>query len=144
MKDKAVFAAAAWVMTVGCVMPLILLPIFLKKIQTKVGKTANTNAKWADLMAAAAFIGLIAAFIAKAVAGSGDKTVIGDGAGLLSVSTLVAAMIIMLILQMICKKFKIKWLEPFAMPLSMIAAMGIAMLLARILPANLVVLEWRG
>ena len=144
VKNKEVFAAAAWVMTVGCIMPLILLPIFLKKIQTKVGKAANTNAKWADLMAAAAFIGLIAAFIAKAVAGSGDKTVIGDGAGLLSVSTLVAAMIIMLILQMICKKFKIKWLEPFAMPLSMIAAMGIAMLLARILPANLVVLEWRG
>ncbi|MEI6579430.1 MAG: DUF5058 family protein [Eubacteriales bacterium] len=144
VKNKEVFAAAAWVMTVGCVMPLILLPVFLKKIQTKVGKAANTNAKWADLMAAAAFIGLIAAFIAKAVAGRGEKTIVGDGAGLLSLSTLIAAMVIMVVLQLICNKFKLKWLESFNMPLSMIAAMGVAMLLAQVLPANLVMLEWRG
>lgn len=144
VKDKAAFAAAAWVMTVGCVMPLILVPLFLKKIQSKVGKAANTNAKWADLMSAAAFIGLIAAFIARAVAGKGEKEIIGDGAGLLSVATLIASIIIMTVLQRICKKFEIKWLEPFAMPLSMIAAMGVAMLLAQILPDNLVAIEWRG
>lgn len=144
VKDKAAFAAAAWVMTVGCIMPLILLPLFLKKIQKKVGKAANTNAKWADIMSAAAFIGLIAAFIARSVAGKGEKDIIGDGAGLLSVTTLIAAITIMMVLQWLCKKFRIKWLEPFAMPLSMIAAMGAAMLLAQILPGNLVVIEWRG
>lgn len=144
VKDKEVFAAVTWVMTVGGIMPLILLPLFLKKIQSKIGKTANTNAKWADSMAAAAFIGLIAAFIARAVMGAGKKNIVGDGAGLLSVITLISAMIIMVAVQGLSNRFKIKWLEPFIMPFSMFAAMGIAMLLAQVLPENLVVFEWRG
>ena len=144
VKDKTVFAAAAWVMTIGSVMPLLLLPLFLKKIQNKIGKTVTANAKWADLMAAAAFIGLIAAFIARAIAGAGDKSIVGDGAGFLSVCTLVSAMLFMLALQRLSKIPHIAWLEPFAMPLSMLLAMGIAMLLAQILPQNLATLEWRG
>lgn len=144
VKDKTVFAAAAWVMTIGSVMPLILMPLFLKKIQNKIGKAANDNAKWADLMAAAAFIGLIAAFIARSIAGAGDKNIVGDGAGFLSVCTLVSSMIFMLILQRLSKTPRMKWLEPFAMPLSMLLAMGVAMLLAQIVPQSLATLEWRG
>ena len=144
VKDKTVFAAAAWVMTVGSIMPLILLPLFLKKIQKKISKTVNANAKWADLMAAAAFIGLIAAFIARSIAGGGDKNVVGDGAGFLSVCTLVAAMIFMIALQRLSGMPRLKWLEPFAMPVSMLLAMGLAMLLAQIVPQSLVTLEWRG
>lgn len=142
--DREVFAAAAWVMTIGSVFPLVLLPLFLKKIQKKIGKVTGRDAKWADLMSAAAFIGLIAAFIARALAGSGDKNIAGDGAGVMSVITLLAAVAFMLPLQKVCEKYRIKWLEPFAMPLSMILAMGVAVLAAQLLPANFVVLEWRG
>lgn len=144
VQDKTVFAAAAWVMTIGSVMPLILMPLFLEKIQTKIGKTATANAKWADLMAAAAFIGLIAAFIARSIAGAGDEDIVGDGAGFLSVCTLVSSMLFMLLLQRLSKMPRAKWLEPFAMPLSMLLAMGVAMLLAQIVPQSLVSLEWRG
>ncbi len=144
VKDKTVFAAAAWVMTVGSVMPLILLPLFLKKIQKRVGKAVDANAKWADAMSAAAFIGLIAAFIARSVIGAGDKNIAGDGAGFLSVTTLLSAMLFMVVLQRLSKKTKLKWLEPFAMPLSMFLAMGAATVLSQTLPQNLVTLEWRG
>ena len=144
VKDKTVFAAAAWVMTVGSVMPLVLLPLFLKKIQKRVGKAVNANAKWADLMSAAAFIGLIAACIARSVIGAGDKNIAGDGAGFLSVITLLSAMLFMVILQRLGKKPKLKWLEPFAMPLSMFFAMGVATVLSQTLPQDLVSLEWRG
>lgn len=144
VKDKTVFAAAAWVMTVGSVMPLVLMPLFLKKVQTKIGKAAKTNAKWADTMSAAAFIGLIAAFIARAIAGSGEEAIVGDGAGVLSVCTLTASMVFMVVLSAVCKKFKLKTLEPFAMPISMFLAMGTAILLAQVLPPSLVTLEWRG
>lgn len=144
VKDKTVFAAAAWVMTIGSVMPLLLLPLFLKKIQKKIGKTVDANAKWADLMAAAAFIGLIAAFIARSIAGAGDKNLVGDGAGFLSVCTLVSSMVFMLALQRLSKRARMQWLEPFAMPLSMLLAMGVAMLLAQVAPQSLVTLEWRG
>jgi hypothetical protein len=144
VKDKTVFAAAAWVMTVGSAMPLVLLPLFLKKIQKKIGNAVKTNAKWADLMSSAAFIGLIAAFIARSIIGAGDKNIVGDGAGVLSVITLISAMLFMVLLQRTAKISKMKWLEPFAMPLSMILAMGVAMLCAQVMPQSLAYLEWRG
>lgn len=144
IEDKTVFSAVAWVMTIGSVFPLVLLPIFLKKLQKKVGNVAKSNKKWADLMTAAAFIGLISAFVVRALAGAGDSEVVGDGAGVLSVITLVAAIVIMLVSQFVIKRFKLDKLEPFAMPLSMIAAMGVAMLAAQVLPYDIAYFEWRG
>ncbi len=144
VEDRSMFSAVMWVMTIGSIFPLILMPIFLKKIQGKVGKAAQKNAKWADTMAAAAFIGLIAAFIARAVAGSGNPDITGDGAGVLSVITLLVSIILMLILQKICIKLNLKTLETFAMPISMVGGMAAAMLFAQILPESIAFLEWRG
>jgi hypothetical protein len=142
--DETTFAAVAWVMTIGSVFPLVLIPLFLKKLQKKVDSEVKTNAKWADTMSAAAFIGLIAAFIARAVAGAGDKATIGDGAGVLSVIALVVSVAVMLILQKLCIKYKLERFDAFTMPLSMICGMAAVMLFARILPESIAFLEWRG
>ena len=142
--DPATFSAIAWVMTIGSVFPLILLPIFLKKIQAKIGKATGGNEKWTDLMSAAAFIGLIAAFAARAIAGRGEADRAGDGAGVLSVLTLVTAVAVMLLLELLVRKKGWKWAEPFTMPVSMFAAMGAAVLFAQILPEQIAFLEWRG
>lgn len=142
--DPAIFATVAWVMTIGSILPLVLVPFALKKIQKSIGKVSTRDPKWADTMAAAAFIGLIAAFIGRAVLGKGQADATGDGAGVLSVATLLFAILFMLILQKLCVKHTIKWLEPFTMPISMFAAMGVAMLLANVLPAGIAYLEWRG
>ena len=69
--DPEMFSAVAWVMTLGSIMPLILVPFLLKKIQKGMSKAVAKNGKWADVMSAAAFIGLIAAFIGRAIAGKG-------------------------------------------------------------------------
>jgi hypothetical protein len=142
--DPKVFTTVAWVMTLGSIMPLILTPIFLKKIQSKVGKAVSSNKAWADVMSAAAFIGLIAAFVAKAIAGQGEKSVVGDGAGILSVCALLFSVILMLVLTKVTALPHMKWLESFAMPCSMIGAMLLVMLLAQVLPADIAFLEWRG
>ena len=142
--DPEVFGTVAWVMTLGSIMPLILLPIFLKKVQSRIGKVASKNSAWSSVMSAAAFIGLIAAFVARAIAGKGDETVIGDGAGVLSVAALIFSVVLMLILQKIAEVKKWKWLESFAMPFSMIGAMALVMLLAQVLPESIAFLEWRG
>ncbi len=138
------FAAIAWVMTIGSVFPLIIMPIFLKRLQGKVGVAANKNAKWTDAMSAAAFIGLISAFIARSVAGAGKRDVVGDGAGVLSVITLAVSIASMMLLRWICVKFRLVRLEPFAMPAAMLSGMAAAMLFARILPEGIAFLEWRG
>ena len=149
--DPKVFATIAFVMTIGCILPLILIIFVMKKVQKTMGKVADKNSKLADTLSAAAFIGIIAAFVARAIAGAGkagDNALygaeFGDGAGFMSVCVLVSAMIFMSLLTFLCKKFKIKWLEAFALPISMFAAMGVAIAIAKFCPEGLAYLEWRG
>lgn len=151
--DEKSFATVMWVMTLASSLPLIILPLCLKRIQSGMNKAMGKtgDSKLTDTLAAAAFIGLIAAFIAKALAGKGtgiqaaDGTVTYnyDGAGLMSVATLVVAVVLMLILSKIAEKKDIKWLQNFAMPISMFAAMGFAVLLSQILPESIAYFEFR-
>ncbi len=142
--DKEVFGTVAWVMTLGSIMPLVLVPFVLKTVQKKIGKTVSKNSKWSSVMSAAAFIGLIAAFVARAIAGKGEADIIGDGAGVLSVAALLFSIVLMLIFQKIATMKDWKWLDSFAMPFSMIGAMALVMMLAQVLPESIAFLEWRG
>lgn len=142
--DKEVFGTVAWVMTLGSIMPLVLVPFVLKTVQKKIGKTVSKNSKWSSVMSAAAFIGLIAAFVARAIAGKGEADIIGDGAGVLSVAALIFSVVLMLIFQKVSAIKNWKWLDAFAMPFSMIGAMALVMLLAQVLPESIAFLEWRG
>ncbi len=161
--DPAVFAGIAWVMTIGICFSLVLLPFIAKplhkkfmnagkkeeKIETE-DKKENTEKKssgiagFIDLLTPAVFIGLIGAFVARAIAGAGKPEIFGDGAGVLSIITLVVAVIVSLIFEVIAKKFKLTWLEPFVMPIGMIVAMVVAVVAFNVLPADIAILEWRG
>ena len=140
--DPLGFSTAAWVMTLGSVMPLVI--IAMKKIQNSIGKAVSKNTAWADVMSAAAFIGLISAFVGRAIVGQGDKAVLGDGAGIMSITALAVSMLSMLLFMQIEKKKKIAWLQSMAMPLAMFIGMGAVMLLAKVLPTHIAWLEWRG
>ena len=132
--DPLGFSTAAWVMTLGSVMPLVIIPFAMKKIQNSIGKAVS----------AAAFIGLISAFVGRAIVGQGDKAVLGDGAGIMSITALAVSMLSMLLFMQIEKKKKIAWLQSMAMPLAMFIGMGAVMLLAKVLPTHIAWLEWRG
>ena len=142
--DQETFSAIAWVMTLGSILPLIIVPIVLKKIQKGVSDVASKNSKWMDVMTAAAFIGLISAFIGRGLAGTGDsqKAVIGDGAGVLSLTALVTSIGFMLFFTLLNKKLKKNWIEALAMPISMVLAMISVVLVNQFLP-ELAAIEWR-
>ncbi|MFI3141439.1 MAG: DUF5058 family protein [Clostridia bacterium] len=150
--DPTVFATTAWVMTLGSILPLILIPLFLKKIQSKVSGAAKKNSKWTETMSAAAFIGLIAAFLGRGISGLGEAEVlesgeivnvsIGDGAGVLSLTAIVSSVVYMVIFVMINKKLNFKWLEAIAMPLSMILAMLTVVMVSNFFP-DFAAIEWR-
>ncbi len=142
--DELAFSTTAWVMTLGSIMPLILLPFAVKFIQKKIGKAVSKNNTWANLMSSAAFIGLMSAFIGRALLGSGDADTIGDGAGVMSVVALVSSMIIMLIFMKINEKKHWAWIDTFAMPISMFAALFIVVILNMVLPSSIAEFEWRG
>lgn len=141
--DPAQFGAVAWVMTLGTTFALVLVPVFCKGIHRRVGHVVNkseTSAKTADVLSAAAFIGIIAAFVARAIYG---KTPDGVGdAGFMSIATLLTAVIASFLLELLCEKRRLTKLQPFAMPLAMFLAMGMAVLLNQVLPAELSGFTW--
>jgi len=158
--DMKQFSTVVWAMTIGSVFPLTFLPIVCKKLQNKIGGAVSKNEKakkLGDVLSAAAFIGIISAFIARAINGctvasepavneAGEqitRKVITESAGLLSILTLVFAIIIMLVLMALCKRIKaLEKLESFAMPLAMFAAMGCAVLFSKVLPESLANFTW--
>lgn len=169
--DPEVYAGVAWVMTIGICFSLVVLPFvakplhkkFLeanKKAETEVAEeTANeesteaTPAKkkrsiagFMDYVTPALFIGLIGAFVSNSILGAGSQKnpVPLDGAGVLSVLTLGTAVIVSVVLELVSKKLKLTWLEPFVMPIGMIAGMVVAVVAYNVLPADIALLEWRG
>lgn len=144
ISDPETFSVIAWVMTLGSILPLIIVPIVLKKIQKGVSDVASKNSKWMDIMTAAAFIGLISAFIGRGLAGTGDKEkiIIGDGAGVLSLTALVTSICFMLFFTLINKKFKKNWIDALAMPISMVLAMICVVLVNQFFP-DFAAVEWR-
>ncbi len=140
------FSTIAWAMTIGAGFPLFFLPFVCKKLQNKLGATINKNDKTkelGDIISAAAFIGIISAFIARAIAGTDGNVKSTASAGVMSVSVLIVAIVVMLLLMKLCSKFNLTKLEPFAMPVSMFVAMGAAMLISTVAPAEIANFVWR-
>lgn len=162
--DPMVYAGIAWVMTLGICFSLVLLPFLAKPLHKKFlsagkkgkaqenGETAPETGKkkkrslgeFMDYVSPAVFIGLIGAFVARAIAGAGKPETFGDGAGVVSVITLVVAVVSSILLELIAKKAKLTWLEPFVMPIGMIIAMVAAVAAFNLLPQDIALLEWRG
>ena len=168
--DPEVFAGVAWVMTIGICFSLVILPFVAKPLHKKflnagkkkeapetavveeeqteaapeTKKKKRSFAGFMDYVTPALFIGLIGAFISNSILGAGKKDVALDGAGVLSVVTLVTAVVSSIILELISKKCKLAWLEPFIMPIGMILGMVAAIICYNVLPPEIAMLEWRG
>ena len=155
--DPKAFSTIAWAMTIGSCFPLILLPFLCKKVHKAMNKvmggkkeeTAESEAAKSekkskvnigDVISASAFIGIVAAFISRAVAGI-EKG--GVSAGFMSISVMLSAIIFTIALDWLCKKKNLKKLEAFVLPIAMFGAMGIAVLFTQVLPADLVNFTWR-
>lgn len=115
--DPKVFSAIIWVMASGCITPLIIVPLFLKKLRGGLNKMKNRDEKWGDIFMTALFLGMISAFLGMGISG-----------GLMSVLTLLSSAIIMAGCGVIIKKCGAEWLRNYALPFSMIGAMALAIL----------------
>lgn len=144
--DVGQFSTVIWAMTVGACFPLTFLPFVCKKLQKKIGSAVSKNetaSKLGDIISAAAFIGIISAFIARALAGTtGDVPHAAGNAGIMSLSVLIVSIVAMIILSKLCTKFSWSKFEPFAMPISMFIGMGAAVLISHYLP-DIAAITWR-
>ena len=163
--DPETYAGVAWVMTLGICFSLIILPFVAKPLHKKFlsagakkeelketdekasaegKKKRGLNGFINEFATPAIFIGLIGAFIARAIIGGGKPETFGDGAGVLSIITLVVAVASSILLEIFAKKRNLTWLEPFVMPIGMIIAMIAAIVFFNVLPEEIAMLEWRG
>lgn len=122
--DPKIYSAIAWVMTLGILPSIVLPPILMKKIQGGMIKIKNKDSRWGDIFMTAMFLGMISAFLGMVFADvrSGIK-------GFIPIFVLLVSAAIMVICGILIKKFHMKWLETYALSISMIGAMIFAVLI---------------
>ncbi len=119
--DPRVYSTIAWVMTLGIIPSIALPPFLLKKIQGGVLRVASKDSKWGDAFMSALFLGMISAFLGMIFAD------IRTGLpGWIPVLVMLCSAAIMGALGLLYKRYKIAWLENYALPLSMLAAMALS------------------
>lgn len=126
--DPKIYSAIAWVMTLGIMPSIILVPLLLKKIQKGLLNMKNKDAKWGDLFSTSLFMGMIAAFSGMVFSGVGDGIT-----GWIPVFVLAASAVVMGICGLLIKKCKLAWLENYALPISMLCAMAFSMVITPLL-----------
>lgn len=122
--DPKVYSAIAWVMTLGILPSIVLPPILMKRIQGGVIKIKNKDSKWGDIFMTAMFLGMISAFLGMVFA-----DVRKGLAGFIPIFVLLVSAFIMCICGLLIKKCNMKWLETYALSISMVGAMIFAVLI---------------
>lgn len=126
--EPTVFSAIAWVMTLGILPSIILPPILMKKIQGGMIKIKNKDSKWGDLFLSSMFLGMISAFLGMVFADvrSGIE-------GWIPIFVLLVSAVLMAVCGLLIKKCNMKWLETYALAISMVGAMIFAVLIAPVI-----------
>ncbi|MDR2888680.1 MAG: DUF5058 family protein [Lachnospiraceae bacterium] len=126
--DPKVYSAIAWVMTLGIMPSIILVPLLLRRIQKGLVSIKNKDAKWGDLFITAMFLGMISAFLGMVFAD------IRSGLpGFIPIFVLLFSAILMAVCGLLIKKCGLKWLENYALPISMLGAMAFATVITPII-----------
>lgn len=130
------YVTVAFVMTFGIAASLILAPITCKKITSGMLKVKDKDKKWMDLLMTSMFVGMLAAFLGYIVCDIGLVFEKVDGVKVLAfhyqlehwipVFVMAISAGIMAVCGILLKKFNWKWLNDYALPISMIGSMALA------------------
>lgn len=126
--NAQVYSTIAWVMTVGILSGLIIITLFLKRIQEGIHTLQKRDEKWGDIFLTAIFMGMISAFLGMIFA---DVT--KGIQGWIPVFIMIVSAIIMSICGYFVKVKKIKWVEDYALPISMLGAMALSIPITKLI-----------
>lgn len=126
--DPKAYTAIAWVMTLGIIPGMIMIPLCLKKIEKGIMNIKTKDSKWGDLFMTSLFLGMISAFLGMVFTGvrNGLK-------GWIPIFVLLFSALIMGICGILIKVCKVKWLETYALSISMIVAMIFAAIITPVI-----------
>lgn len=130
------------VMTISIMLGIWLVPVIGKKLQKGMQSLSKRDAKWADIFSSALFIGMIAAFLGFVfcdvsrlwTATDGIVTVVKEGetltysatSGLIPVCVMAVSALVMVACGLAMKLPKMKWLNEYALPISLVVGMAAA------------------
>ena len=148
--DAKQFVTVAFVMTFGIAASLIVAPITCKMINGGMMKIKDKDKKWMDYLMTSMFVGMLSTFLGYIVCDLGlvfEKVVDANGVEesvlafhyqiehWIPVFVLAISAGLMGICGILLKKFKWKWLNDYALPISMIGSMALA------IPISILILE---
>ena len=115
------FNTVAWVMTLGIIPGPVLVPTIGKKIENGVMRIRQKDEKWGSLFMTALFLGMISAFLGMIFA-----TVSEGLRGWIPCFVMIASALIMCICAVFVKILRWKWMEDYALPISMLGGMALS------------------
>ena len=119
----------ALVMTLSIMTGIWLVPAIGKKLLGGMSKLEHRDAKWADTLQNAMFIGMISAFLGFVFCDFSRLWIPGDyspTSGLVPVAVMGVSALVMLLCGLLMKKFKWTWVNDYALPLSLVVGMASA------------------
>ena len=118
------------VMTISILMGIWLVPVIGKKLLGGMSNLGKRDAKWADIFQNAMFIGMISAFVGFVFCDISRLWAPVEGfsatSGLIPVAVMAVSALVMLLCGLVMKVFKWRWVNDYALPISLIAGMAAA------------------
>lgn len=118
------------VMTLSILVGTLLVPIIGKKLQSGMASLSKRDAKWADTFSNALFIGMIAAFLGYVFCDLSRLWSPAEGysrtSGLIPVCVMAVSALVMVACGLLMRKPKLKWLNDYALPISLVLGMASA------------------
>ena len=119
--DPKIFTAIAWVMALGIIPGLLLVPLFGKKIENGVSRIKSKDSRWGQIFLSGLFLGMISAFLGLVFARVSEGLT-----GWIPVFVMLASAVLMIILGLLRKALKAKWIEDYALPISLLGGMALS------------------
>lgn len=119
------FVTIAFVMTISIMVGIWLVPVLCKRMKTGLVNMKNKDAKWLDIFQSAMFIGMISAFVGFVFCDF-SSVFKGETAGLIPVCVMAVSAVTMLLAGALMKITKARWINDYALPLSLIIGMASA------------------
>jgi hypothetical protein len=115
------YTTIAWVMTLGIMAGVLFTPILCKRLLSGVDRLEKRDRRWSEIFMNALFMGMISAFLGMIF---GHVT---EGlTGWIPVFVMLASAVIMLMVGACVKLLKWNWLTDYALSISMVGAMALA------------------
>ncbi len=119
--DPKIFAVIAWVMALGIIPGLVLVPLFGKKIEKGISNIKSKDSKWGKIFLSGLFLGMISAFLGLVFARVHEGLT-----GWIPVFVMFASALLMMVCGLVRKLFNAKWIEDYALPISLLGGMALS------------------